>query len=348
MANPQHIQWLSEGVEAWNNRRENDPSFRPDFKAAQLNSALIAAGIVDSDRRKDLTNFDLSNADFSNSDLFQIDFTSAKLHNSKFVNSTMYQTRFVKAQGFICDFTGASLERADFSGALLPGSKFNGASLRNATFDGANLCLADLTTADLTETGIWKANLFNLSNNIPYQEIDPPHTHVIDTISDLNNALDDLDRSYSDFQGSDAPTFYFRGEPDDFGEIRPSVFRRSVDRTTFPFREQEADMLTELMTAMPEPFERMGSSFDRLALARHHGLPTRLLDVTRNPLVALFHACRNQDGTVDESHDGIIHIFAVPRPMILPFNDHTVDIVAGFAMLSRDEQDHLLTKPHRA
>ena len=98
-------------------------------------------------------------------------------------------------------------------------------------------------------------------------------------------------------------------------------------------------MLNDLMTRQPESFSQLGSTLAQWVLAQHHGLRTRLLDITRNPLVALYYACNDHGG-----EDGRVHVFAVPRSLIKPFNSDTVSVIANFAKLPRCEQNVLLGK----
>ncbi len=108
---PEHLRFLREGVESWNEWRGRNPRLIPGLNGTDL-------------RRGSFREVDLSRADLSGADLSEADLRQANLR-------------------------GASLSGADLSGADLRRANLSEADLSRANLSGANLVGANLTGAKL-------------------------------------------------------------------------------------------------------------------------------------------------------------------------------------------------------
>lgn len=106
------------------------------------------------------------------------------------------------------------------------------------------------------------------------------------TITDISQYLAVIERF------SDADWIAFRGQQAHDWSLAPSISRLTL-RTDVSLRKVEKD-LVEAFRRQSTPYLPRGfrDDWELLALAQHHGLSTRLLDWTTNPLTALWFAVR--------------------------------------------------------
>ncbi len=109
---------------------------------------------------------------------------------------------------------------------------------------------------------------------------------------------------------------FFRGQANKDWSLSPSLFRRNLFNS-------ESLLLTELQHICPKEF--LENRFETLVKFQHFGLPTRLMDTTTNPLVALFFACKSF-GEADK--DGIVYIF--PNLPVSWSTDPLVDLIMDY------------------
>lgn len=112
-------------------------------------------------------------------------------------------------------------------------------------------------------------------------------------------------------------TFY-RGHADKGWKLIPSILR------TPNGPEKEDQMFRDMVAHEPQSFSECRSALDHLVQMQHYGHPTRLLDVTMNPLVALYFACEE---TTPDLVDGLVYQFAVPEWKVKSYDSDTVSVL---------------------
>ncbi len=97
---------------------------------------------------------------------------------------------------------------------------------------------------------------------------------------------------------------FFRGEANASWKQEGSLFRGKFETDTYTKEVnvlQEKALIDAAKTQCPQAFADCPDAISRMVRMQHYGLPTRLYDVTANPLVALYFACNiepNEDGKV--------------------------------------------------
>lgn len=144
----------------------------------------------------------------------------------------------------------------------------------------------------------------------------------ISSISGINTLISSLKKKTG--------TLFFRGHANSNFMLRPSIMRKSC------LQQHESELYHELLINCPNDFEKCFTHLEKLVKMQHYGLPTRLLDITRNPLVALYFAC----DSYFEAYGELVLISAENHEIKYPQSD-TVSILASLPVFSYQKQQEL-------
>lgn len=144
------------------------------------------------------------------------------------------------------------------------------------------------------------------------------------------SSLTDLFEVLAKSQPKDGDVNIYRGHPDKNYELKPSLFRKKE------YRRVEKNILRELISIQPKEFRDDKTVFEQLVRMQHYGLPTRLLDLTYNPLVGLYFTCWK-----DKQKDGELLRLTLRKSKIKYFDSDTVSCVANLSSLTGRERDKI-------
>jgi hypothetical protein len=116
------------------------------------------------------------------------------------------------------------------------------------------------------------------------------------------NSIDEIFKFLEDLSND----FLFRGVSDFTFKLNSSLERTNRDFHT------EDWLINQFRRSIHEflPIEEHpNNKFELLSLMQHHGVPTRLLDITKSPYIALYFACNNDYGSKQNIKDGAIYAF---------------------------------------
>ncbi|MGN0488150.1 MAG: FRG domain-containing protein [Ruminococcus sp.] len=177
--------------------------------------------------------------------------------------------------------------------------------------------------------------LHNISSNIEFQNGVFYNSKKVEI--NFVKSLYGFNKILSEIKNDPNKKIFYRGHANANYFLIPSIMRKKS------WKENEAEMYNELIINCPDSFEKCNTHLEKLVEMQHYGLPTRLLDITRNPLVALFFATESEYNSYGE----VVIISADKDKIKYPQSD-TVTVLSSLPLFKYKDQKDIKTQAKKS
>lgn len=150
------------------------------------------------------------------------------------------------------------------------------------------------------------------------------------------DSLQEYIRLILEMESEDGIETFYRGHSDQRYLLEPSILRKYNDSGEYIHYFNEKELSSELLTMQPAEFFSDKSMLDKLVRMQHFGLPTRLLDLTYNPLVALYFACEKHPEI-----NGEVIVLRTNRSAVKFYDSDTVSCITNLSRLDHEQKNDL-------
>lgn len=130
---------------------------------------------------------------------------------------------------------------------------------------------------------------------------------------------------------------YFRGEPQDYGK---SAGTPGIARGGWLQGNRESTLFRECERRLAHEFAGCSTTFEKLALMQHYGIPTRLLDVSLDSLQSLFFALYNDPKSrIEDNCDSVVLVYEIHKDSVRNWHSDAVSVISNIAVYNYDNLD---------
>ena len=164
-------------------------------------------------------------------------------------------------------------------------------------------------------------NDVSIKNGVVYNK-ETVDLNIFSDITRISSFISSLER--------EGQILVYRGHSNANYILQPSIMRNAN------LEKNESSLYHELLINCPNDFINCNTHLEKLVHMQHYGLPTRLLDVTRNLLVAIYFACEK----AFESYGEVVLVQIEYDNIKYPQSD-VVSILASLPALSSEKREEI-------